>query len=110
MGASQTFSQQRLTNVETAIHEVELSGTGSIAGTSYSPSDLPFLEAWQRRLSVQVAIEHIEAGAQEYTVLGRTFRRGDLKILYDRLDKERTHEQRLRRGGGMRVRGIVPTG
>ena len=33
---------------------------------------------------VQAAIAEIEAGAQEYTIEDRTFRRGDLAVLYKR--------------------------
>ncbi len=36
---------------------------------------------------VQAAIAAIEGGAQEYMVEGRTFRRGDLRMLYEREER-----------------------
>jgi calcineurin-like phosphoesterase len=52
--------------------------------------------------NVQTAIAAIETGAQEITINNRTFRKADLKVLYDR------EEQLLRRvqresAGGMRT-------
>lgn len=57
---------------------------------------------------VQQAIAAIEGGAQAFTVLGRTYQRGDLKTLYER------EEQLLRRlsqesRGGSRIRLGRPT-
>lgn len=57
---------------------------------------------------VQAAIAAIEGGAQTFTVLGRTYQRGDLDTLY------RREEQLLRRTeqdsrGGSRIRLGRPT-
>lgn len=57
---------------------------------------------------VQAAIAAIESGAQAFTVLGRTYQRGDLKVLYDRereLIRRVEHENR----GGIRIRLARPS-
>ncbi len=52
---------------------------------------------------VQAAIAAIEGGAQAFTVLGRTYQRGDLDVLYRReQDLLRRLDQESR--GGMRMR------
>lgn len=57
-----------------------------------------------RLISIDEAIEKIEAGAQEYRIGSRTLRRADLSVLYKerrQLQYELTLAQQ--RGGGMSV-------
>lgn len=58
---------------------------------------------------VQSAIAAIESGAQAFTVLGRTYQRGDLKVLYDR-EKELIRRVEYESRGGIRIRLGRPSG
>lgn len=59
--------------------------------------------------SVQAAIAAIESGAQSYRdSSGNQLNRGDLDVLYRREAKLRPLAAREARGGGIRVRGVIP--
>lgn len=49
--------------------------------------------------SVRTAITTIEGGAQAFTVLGRTYQRGELRTLYDREKELLGRIAQLERGG-----------
>jgi hypothetical protein len=57
--------------------------------------------------SVQGAIAAIEGGSQSYSVLGRTFTRGDLGTLYEREAWLRRQVDRAARGG-LRIQRVIP--
>jgi hypothetical protein len=57
---------------------------------------------------VQAAIAAIEGGAQAFTVLGRTYQRGDLSTLYQREEQLLKRQQQEARGGS-RIRLGRPT-
>ena len=60
--------------------------------------------ATQQLERVQSAIAAIEGGAQAFTVLGRTYQRGDLETLYKReRDLKATIERESRGGSRMRL-------
>ena len=58
--------------------------------------------------SVQNAIANIEAGAQAYSIAGRSLSKADLSTLYNREKWLRQQVAREASGGGIRVRGVVP--
>lgn len=58
-------------------------------------------------ISVQAAIAAIESGNQSYTLLGRSFTKGDLKTLYDRETWLRGKVNKLA-AGGIRTQRVIP--
>ena len=53
----------------------------------------------ERLTSIQAAIAAIESGSQSYSILGRTYTKAELKVLYD---QERYIESRIDRAAGAR--------
>lgn len=58
-------------------------------------------------VSVQTAISTIESGNQSYTLLGRSFTKADLQVLYDREKWLRSKVSR-EAAGGIRVQRVIP--
>lgn len=56
---------------------------------------------------VQRAIAAIEGGNQSYTILGRSFTKGDLKTLYQRETQLKSAVARAARGG-IRMQRVIP--
>lgn len=100
---------EKLRRVQEAIAYLEDGGaTASVDGVSYTLSDVE-TKLYPKRdlLAVRQAIQAIEEGAQRWTVLGRTFERGELHVLYARERELVARETRATRGG-MRTRLGVP--
>lgn len=77
-------------------------------GRRFTAAELPQLADLVRVQRVRAAIEAIEGGAQSYSIEGRTFQKGDLRALYERLDLLESRAVMAARGGAARVRQIVP--
>ena len=58
--------------------------------------------------SVQATIAAIESGAQSMTISGRSYTKADIKVLYDREERLLRMVKKESRGGGIRMRGVVP--
>lgn len=102
-----TLYADQLAAVQAAIVAIENGDTNTIGTRTYGSADLDELYLREERLSVQTAIQAINEGAQSYTIRGRSFTKGDLSTLYQRLDEVRAREQR-RSNGGIRVRLGMP--
>ena len=105
MGLRRNVWSERLGRLQDAIALIEDSATGlavEFEGTSYTTATLDQLYTRLDWISVKAAIEAIEGGAQQYTVLGRSFTRGNLAELYKRERELRVDVTRAARPG-MRV-------
>ncbi|NOT09679.1 MAG: hypothetical protein HOP28_15915 [Gemmatimonadales bacterium] len=99
---------QKATRYSSAIAELEDTAlTTVLDGVSYARADLVRLYEDRDWFMLKAAIEMIEGGLQSYTLLGRTFTRGDLQVLYER-EKELRRRRARRAMGGSRTREIVP--
>lgn len=105
MGLRRNVWAERLGRLQDTIALLEDSATAVAVvfeGTSYTAANLDQLYARLDWVSVKSAIEAIEGGAQQYTVLGRSFTRGNLAELYKRERELRVDMTRTSRPG-MRV-------
>lgn len=105
--AAESLYKDQLVQVQKAIIAIENGDGWTIGARVYGSADLEELGLRADRLSVQTAIQAIEEGAQSYTIRGRSFTKGDLRTLYERLDAIRDREARRSRGG-IRVRLGMP--
>ncbi len=102
---------EKLTRIHEAIVFLEDGGPSAILdGVAYLPTQLPDLYTLRDLIAVRAAIQAIEEGMQEYSVLGRVYRRGDLQVLYDREKALEVRATRKARGGTIRTRLAVPLG
>lgn len=58
--------------------------------------------------SVQAAIAAIESGAQSLEIAGRRYMKADIEVLYAREERLIRLVAKETRGGGIRIRGVVP--
>lgn len=102
MGLRRNVWAERLGRLQDAIALLEDSTAGlavEFEGASYTAASLDQLYARLDWVSVKSAIEAIEGGAQQYTVLGRSFTRGNLAELYKRERELRVDATRAARPG-----------
>lgn len=101
---------ERLIRTQDAIALLEDNPTQQVTldGVIYGIGAIDTLNARLDWLSLKAAIEAIETGAQQYTILGRSFTKADLAELYRREETLLRRMQRTARPGLTVLYPVLP--